>query len=1335
MCATGREASSDTKGIRAETMHATFWALHIPKDAVNLALKSGGGTARASDTAPGFFPDGALDGSWTAENWGKGHGWQSAKRHQFPCWLEVRLPHEEEVDTILIQTFPPVMRGLNWLGLRNVDLQIEQGGEWMPLADPASIRANVSGAIVQSLPPVRISAIRITVVGVNTGNQEDVFYDDDDFARILQVGLYRLRRPIPFVPEDVSVQVESGPLGRIAIYNDDLPTRAPHSSSPEYLASVFRAAGYGVTFLNTQMLCIPQIFSRKNFDVFVHPYGAPFPIGTLLYDFLQAGGHLITMGGHPFRRALMFAPDGRLVDAHYDPGITVTVTRQFDYELPFREQLGMFYNGYRRLEDVANIRTAPDQGVVTTPIHLDTMLEGEVASAFVGERMSLDDGRRLAEQGIYPSYAYAAREGLANISSLVAGFPPGGLPFDYRNGYIFNWPRSRWIPLVNASDRLGRLKGSIMSLLINYEKPYAGSGWIYSGVESEDLFSPVHPEFTRALLEALRFVRRSLVLHNVESDMDCYRQGEAAKAFAVVDNFRDEPQSVSVRFEFFSRDSQTPAFTKTVALTLKPGERQRPFVIWKPARFDSDLYTIRVSLSENKGGEIDRLKTGFVVWDPKVIAQGPKIDFHDNYFHVAGQPQFLVGTRSDALYPHGEVAEDVLAWDQQFAAMYDHGMRVFSPTWFSEYIPGLLWGKEGSPIIPAQLQRLMDAQVQLAQKHGLIYQPDIFFMTREAAMEKSELSAKICEELGKRYASVPGIMFHIFDDGSGQAPFKEFQDWSRIIVDAFSRSGRNYIVTARIDRKATSLHRYAASALSFPSGGIYAPHNADPALERLVDMRAVGRSSQTSEFGLYAAGARPGDFDPKSRLGAYTSGLLAGDYSLYLMEPHLDFAQGQSSVMNWMWNDRPQLISVWGVVEANDFVPKKTLIAYRNESYFIRHFQPAFHLPKVLVVFAKEHLMRDGEAYTEYLITVMRQLIAQSVQFAVIDDSDLDRITGAGHFLIYPDPCYGDREVLEKLQARVQAGDELFLSGDFTQAIQKNGTREITWFERLAGLTWLSDRAPEESAITPASGDVPLVPYIGMPISNFKAHGAEVVAMDGGGSPVLTAYTIGGGSVLYTSDISVEGARRGLALFLKLKSIPGTQISPERPDRPVFELDRAEGGRVYTLFSTRPERPGTSSNGPWIETPETYTLRMNDKRVDLPLGAYGVSLVAVQGDNSIDGLEGQGEFKENGSVLMGSEQHVMVMSLDQHALGESEAVALFPLGAGAVFLKTEAGIDTVEAGEIVNGQFRVLEKIPVNYSGGTLKFRIDEVQSQCVLLISSAGRQDRAHQLMNAALK
>src|ERR1019366_5783474 len=99
-------------------------------------------------------------------------------------------------------------------------------------------------------------------------------------------------------------------------------------------------------------------------------------------------------------------------------------------------------------------------------------------------------------------------------------------------------------------------------------------------------------------------------------------------------------------------------------------ERQRPAAVWQAPHFDSGLYTVRISLSEN-GKEIDRLETGFVVWDPKVLAQGPKIELRDLYFQSAGHPQFLVGARSEGIYPHGEVAEDVMAWDQQFAVMHD----------------------------------------------------------------------------------------------------------------------------------------------------------------------------------------------------------------------------------------------------------------------------------------------------------------------------------------------------------------------------------------------------------------------------------------------------------------------------------------------------------------------------------------------------------------------------------------------------------------------------------------------------------------------------------------
>ena len=353
--------------LTARSFHDVYGAwtqFRLPDGALNFAARSSGAWASASSTASGFDPSGAIDGNWTAVGWGKGHGWQNSSRHEYPSWLEIQLANRYEIDTIVIQTFPEVMRGINWMGIRNADIQVRFNGKWETVGSQCSVRGNIKGTIVFPIPELKTDAIRVMVLGVNGGSQEDVFYNDDDFARILQVGVYRLRIPYPFITEDLIVRVEQGGRGSVAIYRDDLPVRPANPSSPEHLASIFHEAGYGVTFLDSRALCVPEIFNRRNFDVFVDPYGAPFPVNTMLYDFLAGGGHLITVGGHPFRRALMFTPDARLVDGGYDPGITTTVARQSDYKLPFREQLGLFYTGYERFENVAYSAPARDQEVV-----------------------------------------------------------------------------------------------------------------------------------------------------------------------------------------------------------------------------------------------------------------------------------------------------------------------------------------------------------------------------------------------------------------------------------------------------------------------------------------------------------------------------------------------------------------------------------------------------------------------------------------------------------------------------------------------------------------------------------------------------------------------------------------------------------------------------------------------------------------------------------------------------------------------------------------------------------------------------------------------------------
>jgi len=1311
-------------------VHGSWSHVELPAGAPNLALRSGGAWATASTTGDKFDPNGAIDGNWTMAGWGKGHGWQNAKRHEYPSWLEIHLPREEDIDTVVVQTFPEVSRGVNWAGIRNADVQVMYEGKWATLGSAGTIRANLKGTIVHRFAPVRTAEVRVLVLGANTGQQEDVFYDDDDFARILQVGLYRIHTPYPFVDEDVHARVERGPKGAVAIYRDDLPVKPVNPSSPEFLAALFRKAGYGVTFLDSKALCVPEIFNRKNFDVFVQPYGAPFPVESALYAFLASGGNLVTLGGHPFRQALMFDFEGKLVDAGYDAGITTTVARQADYKLAFREQLGMFYTGYERLENVAYVAPAREQDVVKSSFKVNAQLEGPVAAGYVGERISIEEGERLTREGTFPAYANAARQGISNFASFIND-SPGAVSFNFQDGYVFNWPRARWIPLVNAYDRLGRLRGSVVSVLANYRGPYRGSGWIYCGVENVDLFSSEHPEFGQVLLDAVGYLESGTGLHDVLPEMECYYQGETATVAATVENYQSTARHLSVKFELIPTGAKAPAFEKRVDLDVPANSNARPSVTWKPPHFDSDYYLVRTTLFEGQK-LIDTAEGAFVVWDPQVIAKGPAVDFHDNYFHRNGRSALLIGSRTNGIEPHGQVDEDVLGWERQYSEMADYGIRVFSPVYFSIYISGLAWGEPQTPVIPAQLQRQLDAQVLLAQKHHLIIAPCVFFFAKYAAMQRMELSRRICEELGKRYASVPGIMFYIFDDGSPQTPLQHFQEWSKLCVDGFWSSGRKYVVLA--ETEGLSMERYGSQALAMPANGNYSPGH--PALYRAMDMRAAGKSFHLSEFGVNSPGAKPSDIDLHTYPGMNVSGAPAGDYSVYLSQPHLNFGLGGAYVLNWVWKDTAHLIFPWGITHPNDYLPTRPLLAFRNTSYFLRHFQPEFHFPKTLVVLPKARIEKDEAAYLPGLLDVLNLLFDRGVQNATIDDTDLDHIPAGPHVLIYLDPQYATPEVLGKLAARVEAGDDIFLTGDFSQPLDSGEVRQTGFFPRLAGLRWLGDNARgSEIPVAPAAGLGVLNPYIGHPLAKFESDGAQVLAKDPDGHVVVALRELGSGHVFFTSDAGLDGTRRALDAFLQIRSVPVTDFGPKRANRDIFEVDRAGGGKIYTLVATRPEGDGYTVNGPWLDHPESFVVNSSTHPVGVPLGAYGVSLLGTRGDGSVDAAEGQGKFSEDGAVLVDAQPHVMAMSLDDAALAKSHAVAVLALGSGKVSIRVPADVDTVEVGESVGAQFHPLEEVKATREGDLLTFQLDDVQARGVVLITSRAEREHARQLLTSAIE
>src|SRR5262249_51359382 len=318
---------------------------------------------------------------------------------------------------------------------------------------------------------------------------------------------------------------------------------------------------------------------------------------------------------------------------------------------------------------------------------------------------------------------------------------------------------------------------------------------LFCGVENEDIFSPRYPEFQRVLLDGLRFLLRGVVLHDAAPEWESYKQGEKARVTAFVENFSTRSRAMQVTVRFLGGEPESLQHEETVSAMLKPGESRCVAVEWAPRRYDLPLYRIEFKLSDGSD-VIDAVETGFVVWDPHIIARGIQPEFRNNYFQIRGRSEFLVGTRTNGLHLHGQVDEGVLDWRREFAAMRDAGMRVVSPVFFSEFVPGLAWGKSTTPVIPEPVLRIMDAQVQLAQEYGLTYAPCIFFLAKYLAIEESDLTRKICEEIGKRYASVPGIFFYIFDDGSKAVDVDTFRKWARICKEGINAEGRSYVILA-----------------------------------------------------------------------------------------------------------------------------------------------------------------------------------------------------------------------------------------------------------------------------------------------------------------------------------------------------------------------------------------------------------------------------------------------------------------------------------------------------------------------------------------------------------
>ena len=1060
-------------------------------------------------------------------------------------------------------------------------------------------------------------------------------------------------------PKTPDLTFQDGPSGRVAILTDDFPTTAGAADAKK-LAAMARALGYGVTPLRSGDVTDPAVLNTKNVDVLVIPCSPAYPRDgrDALLGFLKAGGSFVSIGGYAFDE--LVAPGGgasapptvRAKDMDKAQPIAESLNTRYgahgDTMRLKPDQIGAFDPSYP-LEHVAYAATAPGQHVLTQDMRIDGPLEGFAACAMTGS-----------------------------------------------NSPVFPDVHGRWIPILNACDSLGRLRGAAAAVVHMFDGPFKGSSWALCGVTNRDLIGGPHGE--AVLSSALRAVARKTYAHSARTELACYRQGERVRLLWQVSNFDRRPRALHFRVRLGGEEITQGG------LGIASGKTTTMQTLVHTGTFDRDFYRVVLELTEDDK-PIDLIETAFVVWDDKVVHKGPRVDLRDNTLRWNGEPRFVCGTNQTGMMWYSE-HEDPLVWERDFATMAAHGIRMLRILHFSPFAADQPTKWREQPIAellklrPKKLLRQTDAIVQLAQKHGVAV-----FLTLHDWMPVELSDAELDAQRdwnrfwAARYRDVPGILYDVQNEPSVQLakhPAAGSKQWddpkaieaNRALVATLNRwveanaagvkAGNpdalvavGYLPSMRPADKVLGVAHTDFSNMHF-----YGPVDRFPRDFKLIDRRFVGKSFSLGEFGAREAH----DARTHGRLGTMP------DVSVrrFLATTHYALGLGASFALNWDWKDFDDCVFPWGLCHPCDLTPKPVLLAYRNTALFLERLRPRYEDPGVYLLLPDSH--RLGGRWNEVHDAIGRSidaLVGLHVNFNVANEDDLDKLPLTCRVLIWPVPYCPTDAAFERVLTFVRGGGTLYLSGDVVYDEGRHRTRAT----RLA-----------ELGLKDAGGPAP-----------FARGWREQPAG-------LQKTTVGKGKVFYiASPIELLGGAviQRYRDFLAFAGVERIAVEPDHPRLHVFTLPLTDGA-VTVLCN----RTGKSQD---------ITLR----GAALTIGADLTGLVATTGKGEVLQLECTGKGAAGGKPIADGDAHAMLASLDGRDLRQSSRLAIFPITKGTLTLHTTAAWrqPVLEVGEQVGATWRTLATKPLALRDGKLTVEIDDALLRSLLIV-----RDRDAEAGGAAL-
>ncbi|MBN2328437.1 MAG: beta-galactosidase [Candidatus Omnitrophica bacterium] len=912
---------------------------------------------------------------------------------------------------------------------------------------------------------------------------------------------------------------------------------------------------------------------------------------------------------------------------------------------------------------------------------------------------------------------------------------------------------ARWIPLIEAADRRGRFSGVAGALVRHYGGPFASSSWVIFGITNRDLFTGEEGE--KLLRDVIRLLRAGVFAQPLEMEYAIYNKADDITIGFELENTSPQRREIEAELQYYSPQAyphNAPIYTTAQSVTIPATAKEKSRFTWSIPDDAPDFIVLRATLRHD-GAVVDRIESGFCVYDEATIQRGTQIRFRDNAFELEAPNRSKRRTLLFGTDTYGNMffsrSYNPWRWFRDLNMMRDYRLDMYENLQFrpSHYNFSETQWKQ------------LDALISLSQRLGLPYMAGLLIgqdvVVDDAALQQQ---AEMCRQFAARYKHVPGLIYYLNGDfqlrmkdlpdirrlwnqhlrdkyGSDEelrrawdpaAPegtlgtlpvsavipsswyetqardFYEFKvslnrRWIHALCEAIRSEDKEHPITSEYyQRPWNGIDlRLTCEEMDASNFGFFAPPKQDiaklMATVKWNDMRLAGKTINIGEFGVKTH-------------EAWTPERGGRDYHIHRTEQeqlqlfwwitHAALAMDVTKIQNWCWADDPDRVFPWGMAWNNPLRAKPALKLYRNLRFFSDRITRECRRSEVVFVMPDNWRMGAPESlgYTS-LMNALEFLLAANVPYDVANESHLPQLLDNPPRLVVMPLAYTlSAESVRTLSQLAAGGACIYLSGD--PSTDPSGKRQKERLETLCGVRFQGlNEHPS-----------------GLPFP--KVISVEAESLENPASLPFYGYSIGKGRVLFCPepwetfpghDIFVEEPERTVSeadnLYLSVISRAGIQPSVQiEVESGVWRVLETKSGsnRLLTIFP----RSSTPEPAPVVLKFRDSTMRF-EAREGFPCA------VLLNEKNQALAATGGRQFSLGGREIAYGESPWMLLSLDDKPLEEAEMLLAASLNGGRLRWHSNQVNLNAAIIERRNGEAHRTHSIPLTRARSNWQFASD----------------------------